>query len=173
MDDVGDAPHVRERRLGHRVEVDPPLVGSLDVEAPRVPRVELDSGHLHRPDDVRRMLDTQLIGSPIPPREVHPNRPNPFGRAVRDALLVDLLAGNARRKAVQHAGPVTQRAHDPVRHGEVVAHEVELGFATHREVHALRAADAHRAIANLHVDGGTGIGLRHRTIIAFPDHAGR
>ena len=50
------------RRLRAGVEVDPPLVGLLDVAAAAVPRVELDRGHLHGPDDAGELGDAQLVG---------------------------------------------------------------------------------------------------------------
>src|SRR5205807_5689653 len=60
-----------------------------------------------------------------------------------EALLVDLLAVDARREAVQHARPLPQRADDPVADGDVVAGERELGIAAGREVDPVRARDPH------------------------------
>jgi hypothetical protein len=55
--DVGDPPHARRRARRHRIEVDAPLVGLLDVGTPRVPGVELDGRHLHGPDDLGELGD--------------------------------------------------------------------------------------------------------------------
>ena len=61
MINLGDAPHVGKGRARHGVDVDPPLVGLLDVPAAGVPGVELDRRHLHRPHEVGRVLHAQLV----------------------------------------------------------------------------------------------------------------
>ncbi len=133
----------RERALRHRVEVDPPLIRALHVGAARIPRVKLDRGHLHCPDHVGEPRDAQLIRvAPIAGKvDAHGLHPGRCPR--REALLVNLLAIDATRKAVEHARALRERAHDPFPDGEVVAREVELGLAARQNVDAVRVGDAH------------------------------
>src|SRR5690606_38547491 len=71
---------------------------------------------------------------------------------LRQSLLVHLGAGDALGVAVQHRGPVAQRPQDALADGDVVLRQVELGLATGREVHPVRAGDAHLALAHGQVD---------------------
>ena len=145
--------------LWHRVEVDPPLVRLLDVGPARVPRVELDRRHLHRPDDAAELGHAQLVGVPVVPREGDAHRLHPVGRAPRDPLLVDLLAVDAAREAVQHARPLAQRADDPVADAHVVAGEIELRLAARGEVDPVGTRDADRPALDLEFNGI--VTLRH------------
>ena len=142
--DVGDAPDAVPAAVGHRVEVDAPLVGPLDVGAAGVPRVQLDGRHLHRPDHVGQLGHAQLVGVQAVAGERHPHGLQPRRGTVRDALLVHLLAAHAGREAVHHARPLAQRVDDAGADGEVVARQVELRGARRREVHAVRVGDPHR-----------------------------
>jgi hypothetical protein len=150
--DVRDPPDPVERAVRHRVEVDPPLVGLLGVGAAAVPRVELDGRHLHRPGHVRDLGDAQFVGGPVVARELHPHGLHPVRSAVRQPLLVHLLAGHAVGEPVQHARPLPQRAHDPVSDRQVVLHQVELGLAARREVHPVRIRDPDDALPDLELD---------------------
>ena len=115
--------------------------------------MELDRGHLHGPDDVGGVLDTQLVGGAVPAGEVHLHRRHPLRGPLGQPLLVDLLAGDAGGEAVQHARSVAQRTNDAVGDGQVVAGQVELGLAARREVHALGIGQAHRAVVDVELDG--------------------
>src|SRR3712207_8341488 len=53
---------------------------------------------------------------------------SPRRGAGRHALLVDLLAVDAVREPVQHAGPGVERVDDPGRDAQVVLREVQLGL---------------------------------------------
>ncbi len=103
------------------------------------------------------MLDTQLISRAVPAGEVDAHRLHPLGSALGQALLVHLLAGDAGGEAVQHARSVTERPHDAVGDGEVVAGEIELRLAARREVHAVGIGQPHRAIADLEHDRRAGL----------------
>ena len=170
MHDVGDPAHRGERAVGHRVEVDAPLVGPLDVGPPGVPRVELDRRHLHRPDHLGQLGDAQLVGVQAVAREVDAHGLQPRRGAVRHPLLVDLLAADAGREAVQHARPLAQGVDDARPDGEVVLDEVELGGPGRREVHAVGVRDAHRPPADVELDRRS---LGHdRTVTAPPRPGG-
>jgi hypothetical protein len=62
---------------------------------PGVPRVELHGRHLHRPHDVGQFGHAQFVGVPAIAREMHPHRLQLRRRAVRNPLLVHLLAGDS------------------------------------------------------------------------------
>jgi hypothetical protein len=143
LGDGGGPPDRGVRRLRHGIEVDPPLVGRLGVSAARVPGVELDGAHLDRPDDVGEPRHTQLVGMQAPPGEVEPDGLDPGWGPSGEALLVDLLAVDAVREAMQHAGSLPQRVDDAGADGEVVAGEVELGLPAGGEVGPVRIADPH------------------------------
>ena len=96
-----------------------------------------------RPHHGGELGDAQLVGG-ASGREADLGGLDPLGRALRQPLLVDLLAADALGIAVQHARPLAQRPHDPVAHRQVVLDQVELGLATRREVHAVGVADPHR-----------------------------
>jgi hypothetical protein len=147
--DVGHAADAVERAIGHRVQVDPPLVRLLGVGAAAVPRVELDRRHLHGPRHMRDFGDAQFVGGPVVPREVHPYGLHPRRRSVRQPLLVHLLAGDALGEPMHHAWPLPQCAHDPVPDGQVVVDQIELRLSPRREVDPIRIRDPHGALADL------------------------
>ena len=143
----------RELDAGHRVEVDAPLVGGLDVGGAGVPGVELHGRHLHGPDHVGDAGDAQLVGGAVVAGEVHAHRAHPVRRALGQALLVDLLAVDAGGEAVHHAGPVAQRPDDAVGDGEVVVGEIEFRFSARREVHPVGVRQAHGPAVDLDLRG--------------------
>ena len=160
MGHVRHAPDRVEIALRHRVDVDPPLVGTLDVGAPGVPGVKLDRRHLHRPDHAAELGHAQLVGVAPVAGERDPHGLDPVGRPRRDSLLMDLVAVDAARKAVEHARPLAQRADDPVTDAHVVPGQVELGLAARREVHAVGAAYPDRSAGDLEFNG-RGLGRHH------------
>ncbi len=132
----GDATHALEVAFRHRVEVDPPLVGPLDISATGVPGMELHGRHLHRPDNAGQVRDTQLVGVAAG-REVDTDGVDPIRRSAGKALLMDLLVVDPAREAMEHAWSFAQGADDPIADAHVVARQVELGLAPRREVHAV------------------------------------
>ncbi len=121
---------------------------------------------------LRELGHAQLVGGAPEPREVDLDRLDPVGGARRDPLLVDLLAVDAGREAVQHARPLAQRADDPVADGDVVVREVELRLAALGEVHAVRAGDADRRARRRRARSGESSLGRPRASIRFrPDCA--
>ena len=148
-------------RVGHRVEVDPPLVGLLDVRTPRVPGVKLHRRHLDGPDHAAQLGHAQLVGCAAEAREVDVHRLDPVRRALREALLVHLRPVDAVREAVQHARALAQRADDPVPHAHVVLREVELRLAAGREVDPIGARDPHGSPVDLELHGARLVGGGH------------
>ena len=145
-------PHPVEGSIRHRVEVDPPLVGTVDVGGADIPRVQLDGAHLHRPDDLRELGRAELVGVEVVAGEVEAHRAHPVGGSLRQALLVHLGAGDALREAVEHRRSLPERAQDAVADGQVVVREVELRLAPGGEVDPVGGGDAHVAAADVQVD---------------------
>ena len=111
--------------------------------------MELDRGHLHRPDDAGQLRDTQLVGMPVVSGKAHPDRLKPRRGTVRHPLLVDLLAADALGEPMHHARPITQRPDDAISDAQVVAGQVELGLPAGREVDPVRIGDPHHAVTDL------------------------
>src|SRR5450755_3597291 len=90
----------------------------------------------------------------MPPRgKIDPDGLHPVGGSAREALLVDLLAVDAAREPVQHAGPQLERADDPVADAVVVTGQVELGLAPGREVDTVGVGDPYRPSPHGELDG--------------------
>ena len=156
-----------------RIEVDAPLVGSLGVLATAVPRVELHRRHLHGPDDRAELGDAELVGGPVPAREVQLHGLDPRGRTLRESLLVDLRPLDALGEPVQHAGSLEEGVDDARTDCQVVLHQVELGgspVTDRREVDPVRVADAHDAVVDLDLDGR---GLRGHLLTVVGRRPGR
>ena len=113
--------------------------------------MELDGGHLDRPDHGGQFGHAQLVGVPAVAGEVHPHRLQPRRRSGRDPLLVHLFPGHAGREPVQHARPLPQRAHDAISDRQVVPDQVQLGLPAGREVHPARMRDPHLPAPGLHL----------------------
>ena len=69
VDDAGDVAHRGEGHARLRVEVDPQLVGVVDVGAADRPRVQVEAAEVDGPDDVGDVDRAQLVGG-TPAREV-------------------------------------------------------------------------------------------------------
>ena len=69
----------------NRVEIDPQLVGMIEVVGAHGMRVEIDAAEVHDPDQ-RRLVHDDLVGGPAG-RERQLGRPDPVGRVVRCPLL--------------------------------------------------------------------------------------
>src|SRR4029453_2318012 len=92
FDDHRDPPYVGIARSWHRVKINPPLIGGLDVIAARVPWMKLHRGHLYRPDHIRRMGNAQLVCVSIETRKMDPYCLDPRRPSIWRGLLVPLLS---------------------------------------------------------------------------------
>src|SRR3954454_8436002 len=126
--------------------------------------MELDRRHLYRPDHLGQLGDAQLVGVQPVPRKVQSTVSEPLRCTGRHALLMDLVAGDSGREAMQHARALPQRVDDPVADAEVVVDEVELGRPERREVHAVGIGDSHDALADGNLDCRLLGGCHHRTV---------
>ena len=83
---------------GHRVEVDPQLVGMVEVVGADRVRVEVDAAEVDDPGQAGRVADDDLVGRPTGrERELH--RLEPGGAVVRRPLLEEELARRRRRRS--------------------------------------------------------------------------
>jgi hypothetical protein len=153
---LGKPTYLRVVRQRPRVEVDAPLVGLLGVVAAAVPGMELHRRHLHGPDHRAELGHAELVGRAVPSREVQPDRLDPGRRTGRHPLLVDLVAGEPRREAVQHGRPLEERVDDAGADREVVLDQVELRRSALGEVHAVGVGHLDDAVVHLDLDEGRG-----------------
>ncbi len=149
QDVQGDGPGLVEPGAGLRVQVDPQLVGVVGVGAAGVPRVQRDGSHLCGPDDVGGTRHAQRLGA-APRREGHVAGLDPVGRTFRQPFLVDLVALDPVREALQVGGPVAQGRQDGTAgvggHRPVVVRDVTFGAALgaeRGEHHAVAAGQPH------------------------------
>ena len=97
------------------------------VGAHRV-RVQLEAGEVGHPRERRGVARHHFFGAAAG-RKAQRHHLDPGRPRLRRALLEEELAVDAVRIAHQHVGPAARGAQRAVGHGEVVAHEVELGVA--------------------------------------------
>jgi hypothetical protein len=67
---------------------------------------------------------------------------------------VNLVAGQALRETVQHAGALEQRVDDAGADGQVVLDQVELGSAALGEVHAVGVGHLDDTVVDVDLDEG-------------------
>ena len=144
---------VGEVRARLRVDVDPQLVGTVDVRSARRPRMEVDDGEIRRPRHLRELRDAELVRVPAggegDARDLDPVRP-----LLGHPLLVDHLALDAVRKAAELRRPLAQRPHDPLADREVVADEIELRLAAGRKEHLVGVRHLDDPLPHLELDEG-------------------
>ena len=149
--DGGDPLPVLERRARLRVDVDPQLVGPVDVGAPRRPRMEVDDGQVRRPRDLGDLGHAELVGVPAG-RKRDCRDLDPVGPLRRHPLLVDHLALDPVREAAQLRRPLVERAHDPFADREVVLDEIHLRLLPRREEHLVRVRHLDDPLPHLELD---------------------
>ena len=133
-------PDVRPGDARDRVEVHPQLVGMIEVLGPDRVRVEVDAAEVGDPGEPGRVVDDDLVGGP-PGREGQGGGPDELGQVLGRPLLEERLPGGAVHEPLQRHRPTTGAAQRPVRDGQVVLHEVELGVTRLREVDLPRIGD--------------------------------
>ena len=141
----GDQRHLEDLRpvhARHRVQVDPELVGVLQVAGPDRVRVEVDAAQVDRPGQGGGVAGDDLDGA-APGREAKLHRVDPGGPGFRGPLLEERLALGAVHEALEHHGPSRDTGHGPARHAEVVPDQVELGVPGPREKDLARVGDGH------------------------------
>ena len=139
---------LRPRDAGHRVEVDPQLVGVVEVLGADRVRVEVEAAEVRDPGEAGGLVEHDLVGGPAG-REGERRRPDPLGRVVGGALLEERLLLGAVDEALERHRPAAHARQRPVGDREEVADEVELRVPGPGEVHLVRVADRDLAVADL------------------------
>ena len=130
------------------VEVDPQLVGMVEVAPPRRPRVEVDDAEVDRPDDVGGVGGDQLLGGATR-REGDGRRLQPLGHFLRHPLLPDRLLHDPVDEALHHGRPPAQVDQRRLGDRQVVLDDVELRPAGLGEVDLARVGEPHLATVDL------------------------
>ena len=115
--------------------------------------MEVDHGEVRAPDHLRDLGHAELVGVAARGKRDAGDL-DPLGALLGDALLVDLLAGDAVGKAPQLGRPLAQGAHDAVSHGEVVVDEVALRVPGLGEQHLVGVRDLDGPAADFELDEG-------------------
>ena len=146
-----------------RVEVDPQLVGLVDVRAANRPRVERQRAQVRAVRDHRELGRADLVGGAAA-GEGDRRGLHVVGRPLRNPLLVERVAPVVRpggelraledpaRPALQGGRPIPQRTQDAVADGQEVLHHVEFGQPTLGEVDLVRVADPDAPPAHLELN---------------------
>ena len=157
-----DEPHSFERLLaGHRdvadlrpfdaryrVEVDPQLVGMVEVvRADRV-RVEVDAAEIDDPGQSGGLVDDDLVCRPTR-RKRQLGSPDPVGRVLGRPLLEERLLGDPVHEPLERHRPAANAGQRAFGDGKVVVDDVELRVAGVREVDLLRVRDRDLVAADL------------------------
>ena len=161
----GDVADLRPLDAGDRVEVDPQLIGMVEVVGTHGVRIEVDAAEVDDPGQGRRVVDDDLVGRPAR-RERELRRPDPVGRVVRRALLEERLLGDPIDEPLEGHRAAADTGQRPVGDGEVVLDEVQLRVPGVREVHLLRVGDRDLVAADLE----DLLGRRHGDTIPLDSH---
>ena len=147
---AGDERDLADLRPGdarHRIEVDPQLVGMVEVVGPDRVRIEVDAAEVGDPGQPGRLVEDDLVGGPAG-RERQRRDPKEVGPVLGGPLLEEEVAGGAIDEALERHRPAAYAAQRAVGDRQVVADEVELRVAGLREVDLVRVRDGHVAIAD-------------------------
>ena len=144
----------------HRVEIDPQLVGMVEVVGADGMRIEIDAAEVDDPDQSGSLVHDDLVGGPAG-REGQLSGPDPVGRVVRCPLLEERLLGDPVDESLEGHRAAADAGQRAVGDSKVVLDQVELRVPGVREVHLLRVGDRHLATADLE----DLLGRRHRGTI--------
>ena len=137
-----DEPDVVPGHARDRIEVDPKLVGMVEVVGADRMRIEVDAAEVGDPREARRIVQDDLVRGPAG-RERQGRGPDEVGQVLGRALLEEGLSGGAVDEPLQRHRPVTGAAQRPVGDRQVVVHEIELRVAGRREVDLPGVGDRH------------------------------
>ena len=101
--------HVGERGFGRRIEVDPQLVGMVDVVGAYRPGVEVEASEVDHPGEIGSSLaDDEVRAAAAGERDAC--GAHAVGQLLRRSLLEERLAGRALQEALQHHRPAADAA---------------------------------------------------------------
>ena len=139
-DDQRHLTHLGEGHARHGVQVDPQFVRVLEVVSAHRVRIEVDAAEVDDPGQLGRVAHDDLRGGPTG-REAQLHRLDPRRPRLGRPLLEEEVAAGAVHEALEGHRPAGHAAQRPVGHGEVVAHEVELGRPDLGEEDLVRVRD--------------------------------
>ena len=147
-----DHPHHRLelRPLDARdgIEVDPELIGMLELFRAYGMRMELEAAEVRHPGQRRRVARHHLFGDAAG-REAKGDDLDPCRPRGGRALLVEGLAVDPVGIADEDVRPVTRAPQRALGHGKVVADDLQLGDPGFREVDLARVRDRDLAAGDL------------------------
>ena len=156
--DQGHPPDVVPGDAGDRVEVDPQLVGMVEVVGADRVRVEVDAAEVGDPGEAGRIVDHDLVGGPAGGEARARPSGCQSGRLSGARFWKKNSPAGAVRVALEGHRPAARAAQRALRDREVVADQVELrdGAAGGlREEDLVRVRDRHLAAGDLE-DLGSG-----------------
>ena len=155
---------------GHRIEIDPQLVGMVEILGAHRMRVQLEAREIGEPGERGGVAGHDLLPRSVP-RGSGSSTTSTHERARgRRALLEEVLATDAVGIADHHVGPPARAAQGAVGDGQVVAHQVELGMSGGGEEHLPGIGDGDLAAGDRQPLGGAAAGFGGR---AGSGHGGR
>jgi hypothetical protein len=153
-DDHGHAPHVVPAGTRAGVEVDPELVGVLEVVGPHRMRVQVDAPEVDDPEKLCRVAYDDLSRRPAGWKaQLH--RLDPLGMLFGGPFLKERLTLSAAHVALEHHRPRRDPPQRPLGHRHVVLGQVQLRVAGLWKEHLVRVGDRHFAPSDFQN------GLRH------------
>ena len=131
------------------VEIHPQLIRVVQVRGPHGVRMQLDAAEVDDPGQPRRIVNHDLLRRTARgKRECH--RAQPRGPVLRRTLLVERLLVRTIHEALQDDRPVAYPEQRAGRHGQVVAHDVDLAqLHLAREVQLVRVRHAYRVAVDV------------------------
>ena len=144
----GHVPDLRPFDARHRVQVDPELVRVVQVVGAHRMRVQVDAAEVDHPRQRGLVGDHHLVRGAAG-GEPELDGTDPVRPLLRRPLLEERLALGAVDEPLQRHRPPAHAAERPRRHGQVVAHHVQLGDPGPREEHLARIADRDLAARQL------------------------
>ena len=146
--DHGHLADLRPGDAGHRIQVDPQLVGMLQISGPDRMRIQVDATEVDDPGELRRIPDDDLLRR-SPRWEGQLDRLDPLRPRCRRALLKEGLTLRAVDKTLEGHGPAGHAAQRALRHRQVIANQVELGVTGLRKEDFVGIADGDLTARNL------------------------
>ena len=100
-----DRAHVRPTHAGSRIEIDPQLVGMIEIAGAHRVRMQLDAAQIDDPRQPRRIIDHNFFRRAAG-RKGQRHRSQPVRALGRRALLIKRLAFGAIDKALENDGTI-------------------------------------------------------------------
>lgn len=138
--DQGDLADMVPGHARHGVQVDPQLVGVVEVVGPNRVGVQVQAAQVGQPGQARRVVDDDLVGGSAG-REGQLDGADPVGSRLGRPLLEEELAVGPVDVTLEGHRPPARAAQGALGHGQVVGHQIALGVARAGEEDLVRIAD--------------------------------